>query len=261
MGLIYYADLGRYYWQRFRNRTRNRAFVRTHPEVALPPDYLLYESFGLDYHKYYYDGLETARWLITQLERHASLREAYVLDWGCGPARIVRHLPRLLDDYSHCFGTDYNEQTIAWCKKNIPQVRFSHNELHPPLTYLDQFFDIIYGVSIFTHLSEAAHHAWMQELMRVAKPGAVLLFTMHGAAFRSRLTPAEQKRFDEGKLVVREKVKEGHRMYGAFHPPAFTEQFFSAYGKVLEHIPGRAPDDLSAGALRKPEQDVWILRS
>lgn len=257
MGLIYYADLCRYRYRRLQNRARNRAFLRTHPEVALPPDYLLYESFGLDYRKYYYDGLETARWLVGLLGRHVRLREANMLDWGCGPARIVRHLPRLLDPDCHCFGTDYNRQTVEWCKNNIPQVRFSHNGLHPPLPYLDHFFDAVYGISIFTHLSEAAHHAWLQELLRVAGPAAVLLFTTHGGAFRSRLTRAEQRHFDEGKLVVREKVKEGHRMFGAFHPPAFVESFFNQYATILEHIPGRAPGKETGS---KPEQDVWILR-
>ena len=55
------ADLIRYRSQQIKNLGRNQLFKKQHPEVVLPPDYLIYESFQLDYKKYYSDSQETAR--------------------------------------------------------------------------------------------------------------------------------------------------------------------------------------------------------
>gem|GEM_PF-6179366 len=50
----------------------------------LPPDYFLYETFGLSYTSYYEGGEETARWLIQYFKRYVSLENEKILDWGCG---------------------------------------------------------------------------------------------------------------------------------------------------------------------------------
>ncbi|MDV7395980.1 class I SAM-dependent methyltransferase, partial [Arthrospira platensis SPKY1] len=126
-----------------------------------------------------------------RISKYQDLHGKRILDWGCGPARIVRHLPGLLPD-SEIHGTDYNPNTIAWCKANIKGVQFEKNELDPPTVYPDKHFDLIYGISIFTHLSEPRHFSWFDELMRIAKPGAVILLTTHGNLYKRVLTDAEK---------------------------------------------------------------------
>jgi SAM-dependent methyltransferase len=255
LGVIYYADLARFYFQKIQNLRQNQNFLKKHPDFALPSDYLMYESYGLDYHKYYDDGKETAEWLLSHFKKHAALENARILDWGCGPARTIRHFPNLLGGGCECYGADYNEKTVVWCKKHIEGVAFSLNIIDPPLPFEDDFFDIIYGLSVLTHLSEPAHHRWMKELLRVSKPGGILFLTTHGEAFRDNLSKNELVRFDNGELVIRDKVKEGHRMFGAFHPKAFMREFFEDYAEIAEFVPGKT--DYHTG---KPEQDIWILR-
>jgi SAM-dependent methyltransferase len=114
-------------------------------------------------------------------------------------------------------------------------------------------FDFIYGISIFTHLSEPNHQAWFEELMRICRPGGFVLLTTHGEIFRHKLTESERTQFNLGRLVVRGNVVEGHRVFAAFQPPAYLRELFSAHAEVVQHIPG-IPRQWGL------EQDVWILR-
>ena len=54
---------------------------------------------------------------------------------------------------------------------------FQVNAARPPLSYPDQSFDLIYAISVFTHLNEEMGNAWLQELHRVLKPNGLLIAT------------------------------------------------------------------------------------
>ena len=181
------------------------------------------------------------------IQEYKNLKGASVLDWGCGPARVIRHLPALIENGTF-YGSDYNRKSIAWCASNFKNIYFHTNDLMPGLVYEKEWFDFIYAISIFTHLSREAHEAWMNELIRVLKPGGILLITLHGRGFREKLTPIEQERFDADDLVIRGKVMEGHRTFTAFHPVNWVK-IWTLSLTVLEFIPG-GPG----------EQDVWILK-
>ena len=253
IGLLQLADYLRFYSQKIRNLSANRRFKKAYPEVQLPPDYLMYESFRLNYEKYYTEGRETAQWLIGQFSPFMELKAKKILDWGCGPGRLVRHLPDLLGPDAEVYGTDYNPRSIRWNTAHLPSIHFNLNKLEARLPYVSDFFDAIYGISIFTHLSENMHAEWYNELLRILKPGGLLLLTTQGDVFMEKLTPAEKAHYLQGQLIVRGKVKEGHRTYSAFHPTAYMLQLFSN-AEIVKHF---SP---------KPEkgkwlpQDIWIIR-
>jgi SAM-dependent methyltransferase len=252
-GGIYAADKLRYFYFKLKNSKKNQHFIVQNPDIVLPPDYLMYESFQLDYKKYYEDSRQTAIWLKNHFAKYIQLEQKRILDWGCGPGRIIRHLPEVINNGCSFYGTDYNEKSIAWCSANIPDVSFNLNKLEAKLPYEDDFFDVIYGISIFTHLAEAMHHAWFKELYRVLKPGGILFLTTQGANFKVKLDSSEKARFEAGKLIVRGKVKEGHRTFSAFQPKEFMLQLFSEM-EVLEHI------ELENGESKVVPQDIWIVR-
>lgn len=254
LGLMHLLDLLRFRIQQVRRFNSNRTFVRRHPEVALPPDYLMYESFQLHYQKYYEGGREVAGWIVAQLTPHLPFDQTRLLDWGCGPGRVIRHLPSIIKEPGVSFyGTDYNARSIDWCQKNLPGIHFSQNQLAPPLGYENDFFDAIYGISIFTHLSEESHRQWMQELLRVTKPGGLLLLTTHGDAYKVKLTGEEQQRYAQGQLIERSQAIEGHRVFTAFQPPVYFRQLVAPYADIIAHTPGKPQ---SWGI----EQDVWLIK-
>ena len=253
-GLSKVADDMRFAALSIKNFKRNRAFYQEYPGVALPPAYMVYESFQIDYRKYFEGGREDAEWIASLAKPFLQNRLLSILDWGCGPARIIRHLPALLGEQHQYFGTDYNAGTIAWCKSNIPNISFSENQLFPPLPLAANQFDLIYGISILTHLSEENHLFWVKELHRILSPSGVLILTTHGDAFLEKLTAEETQMYHSQKIVTRHKTKEGHRTYGSFHPPAFVRELFIKNGlQIASHLPGQK---VTASYI---SQDVWIL--
>lgn len=252
-GLLFIADRLRFYVQKLHNRKQNKAFVSENPDIPLPPDYLIYESFRINYKKYYTDSFETARWLADHFSKHTDLNKKRILDWGCGPGRIIRYLPDVIGNGCEYFGTDYNKAWMDWCRENLPGIEFNNNTLRADLPYDDDFFDIIYGISVFTHLSEKMHYEWYNELCRILKPGGILFLTTQGDNYRVKLTAGERQRYDKNEIIVRGNVKEGHRTFSAFHPVSFMHKLFTN-AEILEHI------------VREPEkgkwlpQDTWIIR-
>lgn len=254
LGLLYPLDHLRFRVEKRRNKDYNRRFKTQNPAINLPPDYLMYESFQINYEKYYSGGNDTAKWIINLLSPHIELENKTILDWGCGPGRIIRHLPALTNNSCKYYATDYNEQSIVWCKNNIEGVNFNLNNLTAELPYASGLFDVIYGISIFTHLSESMHTKWFDELKRVLKPAGLLLLTTQGENFKSKLTETEKKTFENGKLVVRGNVKEGHRTYSAFHPDQYLHELFkdlTIADKIVITPSGKS----------YVPQDTWILKS
>ncbi len=174
------------------------------------------------------------------------------MDWGCGPGRLIRHFPSIIEGNSKLYACDYNPASIDWCKENIEGVSFSVNNLNPPLNYEENKFDFIYAISIFTHLSEKMHKEWLSELYRVLAPGGILYFTTHGASFRKKLRSAERALFDKGRIVIRDKTEEGHRSYAAFQPENHLRNLLKEF-EVLAFYEGDMISD-------KPQQDEWILK-
>ena len=244
--------------QSARSLRPNRRFRRAHPDVPVPPLYALWDAQShTSYELYWESGATAAKmyWEIFRAYAMSSPRGAFepynVLEWGCGPGRIVRHLPALAaaDGVSaKFFGTDYNPSSISWAQASLPGVRFAVNTLAPPLPFQDHYFDFLYCRSVFTHLSESLHFAWISELQRVVRPGGVISLSTQGMAHRPRLSASERERFDRGELVLRPLAAEGKLMYSAFHPAPFVRDRLLDGLTVLRH-------DTPVGT-----QEVWIAR-
>ncbi|HEX2532951.1 MAG TPA: class I SAM-dependent methyltransferase [Chitinophagaceae bacterium] len=253
LGLMPLVDRLFYRFNAWRYGKKNAVFQARYPGFALPPPYMIYEAYRLDYGAYYRDGMASAREIKEALDPYTDWQGVALLDWGCGPARVVRHWPALLPGNCSVHGTDYNAATIRWCRQHIPGVQFGQNGLEPPTGYPGSSFHIIYGISVLTHLSEKNHAAWLAELYRLLQPGGLLYLTTHGDAFREKLTAGERRLYDAGRLVVRSHVQEGHRAYSAFQPPAYLKSLFGNRWKERKFAPGKKE---SWGF----QQDTWIIQ-
>ena len=251
LGILEQADYIKFVFSYLSYFSKNRNFKKQNPNIKLPPHYMLFESFGkMDYNSYYDKGRESAVDILDLLKKYHSFENVNILEWGCGPARILRHIPQILSaEKPNIFGSDYNPETIEWNKQSFSNINFFKNELLPPLKYEDDFFDIVYCISVFTHLDEETELKWFDEIIRVLKSGGIFLLSIHGESSKDRLSEEEKKIFDEKGCVIRSNVTEGKRSFTSYNSEKFMREKMLKSVEILEFIPGK-----------KNEQDIWIVK-
>lgn len=104
------------------------------------------------------------------------------LDWGSGCGRVTRWLINADLPGVTVFGADIDDENVRWSREHVPGAQFDTIPLHPPTAYPDGHFQVIYGLSVLTHLTEGVQFEWLHELMRILAPGGHALLTFHGAA-------------------------------------------------------------------------------
>jgi len=157
---------------------------------------------------------------------HVRLEEIEsVLDFGCGCGRVTRWWR---DFPGSLAGSDLDPQAVVWCRRNLPFARFEVNGLEPPLVFEDGSFDLVYALSVFTHLTADLQLAWRDELRRVLRPTGVLLMTTHGRSYLPRLAGGERARFERGELVIRWGDLPGTNLCSAYHPERYLLETFAA---------------------------------
>ncbi len=101
-----------------------------------------------------------------------------VLEMGCAAARMLRCLEDV-SDKCEIWGTDISGEHITWCKQHLsPPFHFFITTQYAHLPFPDNYFDLIYAGSVFTHIDDLAD-AWMLELRRIMKPGGRMFITIH----------------------------------------------------------------------------------
>ncbi|MBZ5594526.1 MAG: class I SAM-dependent methyltransferase [Acidobacteriia bacterium] len=115
-----------------------------------------------------------------------------VLDFGCGCGRTIRWFLSGAGD-AEFHGVDVDADAVAWCKNHLHKGHFLATAPGPPLPYPAEHFDVIYCLSVFTHLNESMQDIWLAELSRILKPGGVLLLTVYGTAATKGLDAEGQR--------------------------------------------------------------------
>ncbi len=177
----------------FRDRKDRQSTI-----IALPPAKLRHRVHGnLNKVHYLKVGENIAKNII---DLCASVdRDIYsfghILDFGCGTGRVIRNFHDAPES-CHLYGTDIDEDIINWCKEYpATNIQWSLNGHQPPLSFPDNTFDLIYAISVFTHLNEEFQHLWLSELQRIAKSGAIIILTVHGGPnIINKLSSSQQRK-------------------------------------------------------------------
>lgn len=143
-----------------------------------------------------------------------------ILDFGCGCGRVARHWDGV--EGPEVYGCDYNPELVAWCAGNLPHLRAMRNELEPPTPYVGGGFDLIYALSVFSHLDEQRQRDWLAEFRRLLRPGGLLVLSVLGEKLRHRLDRDERDRFDAGEMVVQRPRRAGSNLCTVYHPHSFV---------------------------------------
>jgi len=103
-----------------------------------------------------------------------------VFDLGCSTGRVLRVFDHERREHGwRLHGADAQAVTIEWMRRNFPaDFRVFTCSVMPHLPLADNSLDVIYGISVFTHI-KYLWDAWLLELRRVLKPGGLLIQTIH----------------------------------------------------------------------------------
>jgi SAM-dependent methyltransferase len=114
-----------------------------------------------------------------------------ILDFGVGVGRLARMFKGFRGRYA---GVDVDKRHIAWVSQALDYVEAFASQPKHRLPFPDASFDCIISISVFTHMSEHDQFFYLEELARLAQPGATLLLTVHGERSLQR-AEAEEKIF------------------------------------------------------------------
>lgn len=118
-----------------------------------------------------------------------------ILDFGCGAGNVIRHFHAEARSGEVC-GCDIDQRSIDWLEDNLtPPFHFRALSSSPVLPFETDHFDLVYAISVFTHLADE-WAAWLLELHRVLAPNGVLVTTFlgEGMAEAERAAPWDEDR-------------------------------------------------------------------
>lgn len=230
---------------------RNRA-ARRSASIPIPPNRLIFSATTTrDVNWFLNSGESTAACFRSALAAEGRPIESFraVLDLGCGCGRVLRQWHGIAGP--RFYGTDYNPAGVFWAEKHLKYVTFATNQLEPPLPYGDSAFDLVYAVSVFTHLPDAMQRAWIEEIHRVLEPGGILLLTLSGEGDLERVSKKDRERFAKGDLVVLDERYAGTNMCGTYHPEEYVRQRWTDLFVIRHMYP--------EGAGGSPRQDLYVF--
>jgi SAM-dependent methyltransferase len=105
-----------------------------------------------------------------------------VVEFGCGWGRMIRFFIKDVEP-AHLTGIDCLPDVIEICESTNRWATFDCVAPTPPVNLPDEFADLVYAYSVFSHLSEETHLAWIEEFCRVLRPGGLLVATTRGRAY------------------------------------------------------------------------------
>jgi malonyl-CoA O-methyltransferase len=109
------------------------------------------------------------------------VRGRSVLDLGCGTGR---HTVWLAEAGAMVTAVDFSPGMLAEARRKpqLAQVRFIPHDLHQPLPFADESFDVVVNGLVLEHLKDMP--SFFTEIRRVLKPGArAVVSAMHPAMF------------------------------------------------------------------------------
>ena len=98
------------------------------------------------------------------------------LDFGCGVGRLTR---AMAEYFPECCGVDISPTMISMAQelnRDRPRCHFQLNEDTRLKRLQDNYFGFIYTSLVLQHIAPPCSHQYIAELVRVLKPGGVLIF-------------------------------------------------------------------------------------
>jgi SAM-dependent methyltransferase len=201
------------------------------------------------------DSRTTIQQLLATSGVDFSFTGARVLDFGCGSGKVMRHfLPEA--DVCELWGCDIDAPSVDWINAALspPLHAFANGEA-PPLAQPPSSFDLIWSISVFTHLTD--HWAgWLAELHRVLRPGGLAIVSFLGGAMYEAWTGEAWEPDRIGMTVL--DYGQGWERGGptVFHSPWWLLEHWGRAFEIVELREGSAPREHGLLLLRRRDVEV-----
>jgi SAM-dependent methyltransferase len=151
-----------------------------------PPAVLLRQAGGAsatrDPGRYLRTGYGVARWialLSAGLGKPVASAKR-VLDLGCGCGRVLRYLGWVRQEGVELWGSDVMENTVQWCREAYPFAQFVCHGPEERLPFREGSVDLVYAISVLSHLDAKKEDFWLGELERILTIGGLAFVSVHG---------------------------------------------------------------------------------
>ncbi len=197
---------------------------------GFPENALQIESTGLSGEAAMRQASPIYRLFKALFEQHAGplARCERILDFGCGWGRILRFFLKDVEA-DRLWGIDTRDKMVDVCRRTIEEAHFERAGPWPPSPLPPASVDFVYAFSVFSHLSEEMHTAWLEEFHRILKPGGLLIVSTRNRQF---IDVCEGFRA-QGDLAAHL----GH-LPGLFADAAASRQAFDAGEYCYDAVPG-----------------------
>ena len=115
------------------------------------------------------------------------------LDFGCGVGRLTR---ALAEYFPECCGIDISPTMISMAQqlnRDCPRCYFQLNVDSQLQRLQDNYFGFIYTSLVLQHIAAPCSHQYIAELVRVLKPGGVLVFQVPETLRANSLTKVRNR--------------------------------------------------------------------
>lgn len=172
------------------------------------------------------------------------------LDFGCGVGRML------------CQYADEAERAELWgCDIDRPSVDWMRSELEPPfhpflcteapvLPQPDGFFDLVWAISVFTHMTDR-WSGWLRELHRVLADDGILMTSFLGPGMWTAIGDGAWEEDRIGMCVIRAGQPWSIGGPTVFHSQWWLREHWGRAFDVVSIHPGTAPSDHGWVVLRK----------
>jgi cyclopropane fatty-acyl-phospholipid synthase-like methyltransferase len=159
-------------------------YCRELTEADLPPLFAM-QKIGSDSARHFQNNMVS---IFSELYNRFRLTpESKVFDLGCGSGRMAYPFAQLLDASGKYYGADVWQEGISICQQQFPQRTMEFHTIHANNNYyFDEFkpdtpnnftlaflpdaeLDLIFAISVFTHLIEEDVRDYLHEFKRTLK--------------------------------------------------------------------------------------------
>ncbi len=198
---------------------------RFHPEQAL------YSHFKV--------GARTAI-TLKDLCQQSGLQPKNILDFGSGYGRVSRFLPEQFPS-ARIVVSEVKEQALAFQKQHFGFSGEAHSQASASLKA--EHFDLIFALSVFTHLPETAFINWLEKLIALLNPEGILIFTFNNGndpKFRESFTNQNfsyQRASEDSKFsFVSDSLKDTQEYGNTFISHQFLERLLKREGLSYQFL-------------------------